>query len=1142
MVDLIYGESGSGKSTRCIELMQSVLNSKNKDKKIVLIVPDQFSHIAEKSIVDRFGSVSGETVMVLTFSRIVNTCFNHVIMPVRDYLKPCGKNILAYKSVQKNKKQLKVFAGSMQKTGFTQVIMGLIAEFKRYMVTPDMLDKTVAESNCDQMLKEKIGEISMIYRSYDEFMQNGYYDSDDDLARAAHIIETTDVFDGAYVYIDEFSDFLPQHYEVISALNKKATALTVTLCMDDAFLKDGIFAPCVNTYNRLGRLFGIRTSEYLTNKGPYISDELEYLKHNFAQIQKNVSEKKTEDIRLFEASDIYSEADFVAREIIKLCRESGYRFGDIAVVCGNVENYTQALKTTFSTYGINHFLDFKASVLTNNIPTLLFSVMDVLITNFGYNAVFSYLKTGLTPICDDDIDILENHVLKTGLSYVSWLDEEKWLNASNRVFGRADEQTQNDLEKINSIRKRVVEPFVKLKNSIDKDKTVKGITTAVFEFLQDINLYDTIDKRIRFLTNTLNKEKAQQYSQVWNILMELFNQLVVVCGDEKTGFEQYKKMLEAGLSGYEIGVIPPAKDVVTVTDAKRSRLKDIKAVFIIGATYGSFPNATAEEGILSDAERLSLGEMGINIAPDTATGVFNEQFLMYKTLSLANEKLWITYPVADSENKALRPCYMISQIKQVYPNIALESNLMFESDAVQNTLVSLPLPTFNHMAAALRKKHDSMPYAKVWDSVESWYKTQPEFSHRCDALEKAYDDTHKKLKLSDATVSQLYSRDMLLSATQLESFSQCEFMYFLRYTLNAAERKVLKVEAPDIGIILHDAMERFCRRVEKDADSQSKDAFEQKQQAWKGLTNADAHQIIREIIDETRAEVVDSQRRNKRKLMYLLKRIENTVVCCVDIMTQNIRLSEFVPYDYEKPFRYSVTLENNIKAHIKGIIDRLDILKTENETYISIVDYKSGSKDFSLSGIYNRTDIQLMLYMEAALNDNTLPHAKPASVLYYSLKRPALKYKVPPETSSLLLQIRKALKMKGLVLDNTSVIEKLDSSLADENVRESAYLPLSYKKDGNYTAASSVADAETFNSLTRYTADTVKTLANAIARGEIDINPIKQGNRTPCDYCRYSSVCMFEDGCRGFGFRRLKSLKKDDVTQILNEIYGREEG
>ncbi|EJO5349236.1 helicase-exonuclease AddAB subunit AddB [Clostridium botulinum] len=1141
----IYGRAGSGKSQYCLNSIKKRIEE-DVEKPLILLVPEQFSFQAEKNLMEVIGEKTNFKVQVLSFKRMAYKVFNEVGGITAKHMNESGKSMLLHNIIEDCKNNLKVFKKAAKRQGFITTISDIITEFKRYNITPEIIINNLDNIE-EENLKYKMEDLSLIFSEFEKRLHKNYIDSEDDLTILVEKLNESKQFDNAEIWIDEFSSFSPQEYSVLEKLLLKSYRINVTLCTD--YLNEGgfvdttdVFSPIKNTENKLLQIIednNIKLHKPIALKCEPCarfknSKELQHLEKNMFSFPYREYKDKTKDICMLKTLNQYTEIENTARDIIRLCREKGCRFKDIAVITGNLEGYESIINSVFLQYNIPFFIDKKREINNNPIIILILSAMEVLSKNWTYEAVFRYLKTGLLNINNEEIDILENYVLANGIKGYVWTNDKPWEYKSFTNYELKEDIEKELLNKINDIRYKAMGPIVSLSKSLKSKDTAKGLCEGLYEFLCNIDLQDKIQNIIENFKTQGEVEKASEYNQIWNIVMEVLDQIVEVIGEEKISIKEFFKILETGFSEYEIGLIPPTLDQVIVGSITRLRSHNINTLYIVGVNDGVFPAPLKDEGILSDDDRQFLEDKGLEIAKDTKSTAFEEQFLVYSTLTTPSKYLRLSYPIADGEGKTLRPSIIISRINKIFPNICEENDIVkFNSQEETLKNISSAKPTFNYLISNLRKDVEGVKIDNIWSDTYKWY-LQNEFSiEKLNRLIKGFDYTNQSNYIETKKIRNLYGKPLKISVSRVEKFSQCPFAYFVQYGLKAKDRKIFNLSYPDLGIFMHSILEKFSRQLEKEGlDWNTMDL------SW---ADEEINKLINEELDNKSLEILNSSKRYE----YVTKSVKKILKRSIWLIGEHIKRGNFKPSYYELSFDVDgdyppigIELHSGEVVNLIGRVDRVDLLQRDGVTYLKIIDYKSGTKEFKLSDVYYGLQLQLLIYLDAILTElaeRSGVNGEPGALLYLKLDDPIVKNTVDISDEEIEKNIIKNLKMKGLILNDPNVIKDMDNIISGI----SDIIPVMLKKDGDISQGrSSVATKEEFETLRKYVRYTIIEICEEMLEGNIEIKPYKKKDGSSCDYCIYSSVCKFDTEIRGNKYNILIDKKDEEVWENIKKKLG----
>lgn len=1160
---IVYGRAGSGKTRIFYEEIKS---AEKNNEPIFLLVPEQFTFQAERDLITFMKTGGLLKSEVLSFRRLAYRVFNEVGGITYPHIHPSGKSMIIYRILDKLKNNFSYFKGAAERQGFVNTISTLIKELKRYNINPIDLEETCKNINDNTELQEKLNELASIYKEFGSTLVKRYRDTDDELKTAANKLSQTTLFDSAEVWIDGFDGFTPQEFEIIKELLCKVKRVNISLCTDyliDEKVHQGIdiYAQVKASYKKLNFIakecgIEIETPLRLDTKPLYRFNnkpELAHLEENFNLYPYKIYSNQTTSISLFSSTNIFTEIEAAARDIIRLCRDDGMRFREICVVTRNIEDYEKLIEVVFSEHEIPYFMDTKSEITKHPIVRLLLSTLDIFNENWSYEAVFRYLKTGMTGILEEDIDMLENYVLACGIRGSKWTDGKDWKYNPDFILSEDnfEMEKQEYLKKINFVKEAVVLPLQEFRNKTKGRHKATAYCMELFELFCKLGVPSRIEKYIEDFKLSGNINLANEYSRVWNIIMEVFDQTVEVMGDENIGIERFSNILAIGLSEYKIGVIPASIDQILVGSIEHSKNNGAKALFILGANDGVFPKAAIEEGILTDKDRAVLKNNGVELASDTKTQAFDEQFLVYRALTSASEYLRLSWSIADQEGKTLRPSMIISRLRKIFPQIQEFSNIS-KNNSIDGQLemIASKSSAFRQMAAQFRQKADGKDIHSTWTEVYKYFSSKDEWKKNLTQMKAAFEYKNLVNQVSKEKVKKLYGEPSTASVSRLEKFSACPFAFFVQYGLNAKERKIFKLKPPDVGTFMHEVIERFSKIVDNGEGKYNADLNSGQEKpmviaedgfvnysvlTWRTFDRAWCETTVSEIVEEMLNSMKNSGITASKRYTSIIKRLKRVIVRAIWLIAEHIRQSSFNPIDYEVGFgdreKYPpiiIELDSGEKIHLTGRIDRVDGMKTEKGEYLRIVDYKSGAKDFKLSDLYYGLQIQLITYLDALWTEEN--QRFPAGMLYFKIDDPIIKKNGIIDDEAIELEIKKQLKMKGLLLADVKLIREMDKGISGA----SNIIPATINKDETLGKNSSVASMDQFKMLRKYTRTLLKELCAEIINGNVDIKPYKKKGSKACDFCSFHSVCRFDQSLKENSFRVLWDKSNDEIWDLMN--------
>lgn len=1114
---LIYGKSGSGKSEYCFKEIAKDINK----EKIYLIVPNQMALMAEKKLMEITNNVSLINTEVITFNRMAFRVRNEIGGAKKTNLSKSGKAMLLYDILCKQKDSLNFLGKSSENV---DIIGNSITEFKKHRIDINKL-REECNNTQDMYLKLKLNDMITMYKEFESSIQNRFLDENDVLDILNNQIVESNQFKDAIIYIDEFVGFTTQEYQIIAKLLQIAKQVNITICTDNLMqneeLDKDIFYASKNTGIKLiniAKEYGIEIEEDVKLKNLYRfkNEELKHLEENFYKIPYKKYEEEPKNIKMFLANNQYSEIEHIATQIVKLVRNEEYRYKDISVITKNLSIYSSLIKVIFSNYNIPVFIDEKRELSENIIVKFLISVLEICNKNWSYESVFNYLKTGFVNIEREEIFKLENYCIRWGIKGNKWYKED-W-----NYVGK-DEYTKEEVDRLNELRRMIVKPIRNLQEKAKKDNTFLNLTKILYEFLQEMKLEETIKLKINKLEEKGFIELANEYETSFKVLIELFDEIVLVFGEEKTNFDKYISTLKIGLKNTGLGKIPATQDEVIVGDVSRSRSHKVKAVFIIGINDGEFPSVYKDEGFFNDKDREYLKEQGFELANGSLENLYEENFNIYKAFTVAEEKLFLSYASSDNEGRTLRPSILITKMKKIY------SNLQETSDIIsQEKEIITKNNTFDNLIEKLNDYQEGKDVEDIWFDVLNYYENDALWKSRLLKSLEGITYTNIPEQIKPEFVKKLYGETLHTTISRLERYRSCPFSFYLEYGLKLKEKKSLKLDPIDTGSFMHEVIDTFFENVAN------------KKISIQEIENADIEKIVKQIVEEKLNLTSNYIFKSIPKFIILTNRLCRLVTLSIIYIVQGLKNTDFevvgneIEFKNGKEYRpIEIVTKDGKKVEITGKIDRIDLAKDETGKYIRIIDYKSSAKDINLNEVLAGLQLQLITYLDAVCQDKDLI---PAGILYFGLVEPKIdkgKRAKDITEEEIEQKLREHFRMNGLVLAEMNIINMMDNKLKDGE--KSDVIPVKIKKDGTMDKTSKVVSRKEFEILQKYVKNTLAQISKEILDGNIDIKPYYnvKTKRKPCEYCKYNSICNFKKGFYGNDYNYIDNMEKAYILECM---------
>lgn len=1100
----VFGPSGSGKSSY---LYQHVIQESMKypERNYIVLVPEQFTMQTQKDLVMMHERKGIMNIDVLSFARLAYRVFEETGGGGLPVLDDEGKNLILRKIAGDYESELKMLGGHMKKQGYISEVKSVISEFTQYDIGEDEIERVMESAGESSRLYYKLADIRLLYRGFTDYLREKYITKEELLDVLSCEVEKSERLKNSTVVLDGFTGFTPVQDRLLGELMRHCREVIVTVTMDrrgNPYVYEHPYQLFALSKQMVTSLLQIAKQNKIPVEEPVElydhvpwrfkeQEALAFLEKHLFRYGAGAYEKEQEQVKLHLAKNPREEAYAVAEQVRCMMREDRYRLRDIGVIVSDMDVYADHLKQAFIKYDIPFFMDHKRSILLNSFVEYIRSVLHMAEQSFSYESVFRFLRTNLAGFTYEEIDELENYVIGLGIKgYKHW--QEKW---TRKLRGMA----QEDLDKMNHYRRQLVEKVDGLIYVLrQRRKTVADITRAIYEFMVQENLQVRLAEQEELFKAKGELALAREYAQIYRIVIELFDKFVELLGDEQVSLSEYCKLLDAGLEEARVGVIPPEVDQVVIGDMQRTRLKDIKALLFAGANDVYLPGALLRTGLLSELDREKFAREKLTLSAGGKEKAYVQKFYLYLNLTKPSEKLDIYYSKVSADGKSVRPSYLIQELQKLFPKLKVrdEERYLKEQELTENIGFDRMIREF------VQKRHET---DGAWCELYNWYKKNPKWQEKVERfLEAGY--YRKPLDaLTEEAAKRLYGEEFETSITRIERFAVCAFSHFLTYGLGLREREEYDFQAADLGNVCHRALERFSYKVEREAGD------------WLKLTEEKRKQYVEESVEEAIADYGNSILYSSSRNAYLIVRMKRMLEKTVWALTKQLAAGDFKPAAYELRFA-------------NGKIDRVDTCEDGDCVYVKVIDYKTGSKSFDVTALYHGLQLQLMVYMDAALQLEQKKHPEkeilPAGVFYYRIQDPLIdRPKEGEEQESIL----KELKPDGMISLEKEVLEHLDHCM----VGESSVIPVKYNKNGSLSKSSKAASAQDFYLMMKYAVNKVEEIRQKILSGDVKVNPYRRGTETSCDYCSYRQICGFDTKMEGYRYREIEAMSVDKVIQAM---------
>ena len=1134
-----FGPSGSGKSHRIYEeIMQRAAQEPGRN--FLIIVPDQFTMQTQKDLVMRSDRGGILNIDVLSFGRLSHRILEEVGTKEMPVLDDTGKSLVLQKIAADLKEQLPAMGSLLHKQGYIHEVKSAISEFMQYGISTQDMDKLIASAEKRGALAMKLRDLKTLYRGFQDYIRDHFITTEETLDVLRRSLVKSKILPDSVVVFDGFTGFTPIQNRLIQELMRvcEETIVTVTIGEEeDPYQMDGeqkLFHLSKKTVADLVKLAAeaevTRGEDVFVKGGPNRFTEapaLCYLEQNLFRYQYEPYTEKQCEIRMFEALSPREEVHQTALYIRKLIREEGLTYRDIAVVIGDLEGYASYVETEFGQLEIPCFLDRTRGIVLNPMIEYIKSALQLYIRDFSYDTVFHFLRSGMADISREEIDELENYVIRTGA---------RGYRTYSRLFTRRTEEMQQGsgqedteraeetLERLNRIRQQFADT-VEILHMAPRAKAGEYVD-HLYDFLEQNQVQQKLLNYQQRFEQEGDLAKAREYAQIYRLVMDLLDQIYELLGEEEISLQEFADILEAGFGEITVGTIPQNVDRIVVGDMERTRLKQVKVLFFLGVNDGNIPKNASKGGIISDMDREFLIESGTEMAPSPRQQMYIQRLYLYLNMTKPSERLYLSYAKVNSDGKGIRPSYLIDTVRKLFPQLAVE----YPQNRSRIEQIEGRQEGARYLAEELREYADGTLREEERQDFYLMYRAYEADPEGRDRLTAAAFRRYKESGLSRIVARALYGRQLENSVSRLETYAACACRHFLQYGLSLQEREEFGFEVSDMGNVYHAVLENFAGKLAESG------------RTWWDFDENFATQAIKEAVEGYAATYGETVLYSSARNEYAITRMSRILTRTVLTLQQHLKQGSFQPDDYELSFRFAedldsihVDLSEEEKMHLQGRIDRIDVSEDAEHVYVKVIDYKSGNKKFDLAALYYGLQLQLVVYMNAAMELESRKHPDkeivPAALLYYHIDDPTIETPVELTQEQINEEILTKLRMNGVVNSDPAVVERLDRFLQDK----SKVIPVEKKKDGSFSARSGILSREELQVVSAYVDTKIRQIGREILDGKIAANPYEKGNEEACTYCAYKKVCGFDGSIPGYEKRQLEDLDKQTLMQRMQE-------
>jgi len=1119
---------GGAKSDKSRRLVKYILEDADMhpERQYLVVVPEQFGLAMQQELIASSKNHGILNIDVLSFTRLAHRISDEVgsVSSGVTTLDEMGKSLIIGMLASRVQSELKVFGGDLDKPGYTDRLKSIISEFMQYGLSVDKVYELseAATSQGRGLLSEKLHDVAVLYEAFKNHIKDRYTTVEETLDTVSRLIPNSDTVKNSVVVFDGFTGFTPVQNKLIGVLLEYAKEVHVSLLFEDCIQENlstpqnrehELFYMSRNTMDQLGRMADERQ---VTIDDPYKARIFEFNNARYFN-GGDVYSKDTDgpelnntSVRIFAGQNPMEEIEMTFSRIMELIRDHGYRYRDIAILTADIGSYRHAIERVLGRHDIPFFIDRTEPVVLNPFIEYIRAFIDVIADNYSISSVFRFLKSGLTDFTIDEVNILENYCIAANIKgYKAWHERFDMLTEAAR---------EDELLTLNGIRERFIAVTDGFCSDLDTTRrinagsefTVKEFCVALYNLIVSDGIEDKLKSAANRFEESGNRRFAAEYGQIYAKIMDILDELCELITDEKTDIRGFGRLLEAGLDSIRIGVLPTGMDYVQVGDLTRSRVGNVKALFIVGANDGIIPQTSNKIGIINDNERDFLMRMDdrLILAPTAREDLYTQQLYVYMAMSKPAERLYVSYAYVSASGSSLLPSYIVKKILSADPSVHIEKKPtapQYYTDETEafDELISAIYPALSGSTIADKS-------LRIKDLLIYFLNNDKYRARLLSVLEKEILRTGSDAtdSIGAALAHAIYGKRITENITKLENYAKCAYRYFLQYGLNLHEREVFSFESRDIGNIFHDSMKEYSIMMSESGNS------------WTDISEDDRNRLMDEAVDKVIERYRLGKLSSSARYAYMENRIRRIMRTSADIVGAQIKKGKFVPKYFEVDFdrldndRVSIKLSDDEMMRLRGRIDRVDTYEADDGVYIRIIDYKSSRHEMDLAAVYEGRQLQLLVYLNAAValeedvakTNGAYKKIIPAGVLYYHMDDPVIAAKSELTGDEIHDLVMKKLCLNGLVASDRTVLELMDEDLAVN----STVLPVTVSSKGEVRKNKQTVSGDDLDVMAGYVNKRMQCMGEELISGNIAI-PVPD-NKTrftgpDCAFCPYTSVC-----------------------------------
>lgn len=1149
MLNYITGRSGTGKSTAVVNLIKKTVAE--TDTPVVLIVPEQQTVVWETRIAESLPESACLRLEITNFTRLANSVFREFGGLADTVVDEGSRALIVWRAMLSVWGGMTVFnktAGGREDRNIPHLLRAL-DELKGSGISPADAEAALEKlQETDESLTARLRDAVLVYAAYNTLLHEEYIDRGDLLDNLAVTLRDHPYFRGKAVFIDSFFSLTRAEERILEQIIRQTDNVTVTFACPavTSDTSDELQFAEVREFYKTALRIAARTGRDVnrisldTDRRHKPDTALSVLERYLFDYGTGVTPPSPdtladcENVEIIQCADRFDEAEACASLLDRLVRE-GYRYSDIAVVARDMKKLEGITDTALRAHGIRCFISEPGDVSSSPAVRLILSALGVQSSGWMRRDLIRMIKTGLTPLDEYESDVFELYTETWNIrGKRMYTNEEGWSMNPDGYKTERTPRAEIMLKLANHAREKLIPPLAKFLSVFEEDgKTVPADVRTICEsivcFAEDIGLEAALERTADEYRARGMMAEAEKIGAGWQAVCEILDRMVTMLDGVTLDAGRFSGLFQRVASSLDIGTIPTGIDEVVLGSSSGVRFDEVKCVILLGSVEGEFPGNPTDDGtFFSDNDLLRLETIGLDIAtPDLKLRTAREYFMYYRTAAAATEKLYILAPLtgdASLSEGASRIAALLGESRVTSFGAKPLSDVLYHPSSAEYLLSRRHTDGAEHdflerLARETETQLHDVPLTAAGDVVK---------------IEPEPQVTEPSSELPVENSKDFPRRRISLTQSRIEKFIDCPFLYWCQYKMKLSGDAKAEISSPDVGVFVHEILEKFFRDLPADTDytALSREEIERHADRCIGeyirklARQSGMWDLIRMQTDETNAvspsdelkKIVPEGIQMDARLEYLFIRLRRSVLVFLEAILREIAQSGFTPAAFELPIGVNsedtravtpvkFVTEDGYEVVLRGIADRVDIYKAEDgQSYVRIVDYKTGAKTFSLDDVKQGIGVQLLIYLFSVWKSGIPGIAKPGELLpggaVYFSARPGSGLSESWLTADAARElVIKNIGRSGIFLADEEVLDAMDRGLTGE------YIPVKKTKSGEIKSTAALATLEEFGQLYRELSDTISGIAAEITSGIAHAAPRMRGGRLPCEYCSNKMIC-----------------------------------